>query len=309
MADVETLPPELFDIQEAWLRSRIIAKGSANNTVLAYRRDIGEFLRFMLEYRGEGVRAELLSGIGLRDMRAWMAHLRNAGVGARSLARKLSAVKNFYGWLATQEGFDPTAVLMMRAPKVPKRLPRPLDSRAVTTMIKTASVQSVPPWVAARNVAVLTLLYACGLRVSEALGLTGRDSPLPRVLQITGKGEKERVVPVLPVAREATDTYLELCPFSLVRAEPIFRGVRGGPLSPRTVQKVTETMRLQLGLPPTATPHAMRHSFATHLLASGGDLRTIQELLGHASLSTTQTYTAVDMRRLKAVYDEAHPRA
>ncbi|MCY4152617.1 MAG: tyrosine recombinase XerC [Aestuariivita sp.] len=296
-------------MREAWLRSRIVAKGSASNTVLAYRRDIGEFLCFMIEYKGEGTRAEMLAGIGLRDMRAWMAHLRNSSVGARSLARKLSAVKNFYGWLAEQEGFDPTAVLMMRAPKVPKRLPRPLDSGAARAMIKTASAQSDIPWVAARDVAVLTLLYACGLRISEALGLTGKDLPLPRVLQIVGKGGKERVVPVLDVAREATDTYFDLCPFSLEREQLIFRGVRGGPLSPRTVQKVTENLRLQLGLPPTATPHAMRHSFATHLLESGGDLRTIQELLGHASLSTTQTYTAVDTRRLKAVYDVAHPRA
>ena len=176
-------------------------------------------------------------------------------------------------------------------------------------MIETVELQSAEPWVAARDAAVVTLLYGCGLRISEALSLTGADVPLPSVLRIVGKGGKERIVPVIEPARDAVDTYLRLCPYPVESNRPIFRAIRGGPLSPRAIQKVMEQARLQLGLPATATPHAMRHSFATHLLAAGGDLRAIQELLGHASLSTTQAYTAVDAAHLMSVYEKAHPKA
>jgi integrase/recombinase XerC len=242
-------------------------------------------------------------------MRAWMAHERGRGVGARSLARSLSAVKSFYRWLAEREGFEPTAVLSTRAPKFQRKLPRPLEIDAASDMIETVELQSNDPWIAARDAAVVTLLYGCGLRISEALGLTGRDVPLPDVLRIIGKGNKERIVPVIAPARDAVDVYLRLCPYPVADDAPIFRATRGGVLSPRAIQKVMEKARLQLGLPATATPHAMRHSFATHLLAAGGDLRTIQELLGHASLSTTQAYTAVDAAHLMSVYEKAHPKA
>ena len=176
-------------------------------------------------------------------------------------------------------------------------------------MIATVDLQAKEPWVAARDAAVVTLLYGCGLRISEALGLTGADVPLPQVLRITGKGGKERIVPVIDAARVAVDTYVRLCPYRVADDQPIFRAIRGAALAPRAIQKVMEQARLQLGLPATATPHAMRHSFATHLLAAGGDLRAIQELLGHASLSTTQTYTAVDTAHLMSVYKKAHPKA
>ena len=250
-----------------------------------------------------------LERIDVADMRAWMAHCRGHGVGARSLARKLSAVKSFYRWLAEREGFEPTAVLSTRAPKFQKKLPRPLAEDAARAMIDTVELQSACGWVAARDAAVLMLLYGCGLRISEALGLTGADAPLPATLRITGKGGKDRVVPVLPVARSATETYLRLCPHPAEPDLPLFRGVRGGALNPRVIQKVMAQARMQLGLPASATPHAMRHSFATHLMAAGGDLRAIQELLGHASLSTTQAYTAVDTARLMEVYARAHPKA
>jgi len=242
-------------------------------------------------------------------MRAWMAHERGRGVAARSLARALSAVKSFYRWLAEREGFEPTAVLSTRAPKFQRKLPRPLAKDAAATMIDTVGLQSAEPWIGARDIAVVTLLYGCGLRISEALGLTGTDVPLPDVLRITGKGNKERIVPVIAPARDAVDTYAALCPYPIERDSPVFWSVRGKPLSPRAIQKVMEKARLQLGLPATATPHAMRHSFATHLLAAGGDLRSIQELLGHASLSTTQAYTGVDAAHLMAVYEKAHPKA
>jgi integrase/recombinase XerC len=176
-------------------------------------------------------------------------------------------------------------------------------------MLDTVGDQAREDWIAARDTAVVTLLYGCGLRISEALGLTGADHPLPDVLRITGKGDKTRLVPVLPTARAAVAQYARLCPYDLSRNAPLFRGARGGPLNPRLIALVMEKTRLQLGLPATATPHALRHSFATHLLSAGGDLRAIQELLGHASLSTTQAYTAVDAARLMEVYEKAHPRA
>lgn len=267
------------------------------------------FMAFMGEHHGGQQGLEAISNITVSDMRAWMARVRSTGVGARSLARQLSAVKSFYRWLSEREGFEPTAVLSTRAPKFQKKLPRPLAEDAAVAMIETVELQATEGWVAARDSAVVTLLYGCGLRISEALGLTGADFPLPQTLRITGKGGKERIVPVIDAARTAVAQYVELSPFEPQPQTALFRGARGGALNPRAVQKVMERARLQLGLPATATPHAMRHSFATHLLTAGGDLRAIQELLGHASLSTTQAYTAVDTARLLEVYDKAHPRA
>jgi integrase/recombinase XerC len=283
--------------------------GAAENTLKAYQTDVQGFLAFMTQYNGDSQGLAPIARVTVRDMRAWMAHERGRGVGARSLARSLSAVKSFYRWLAEREGFEPTAVLSTRSPKFQRKLPRPLEVKAAAAMIETVELQSSEPWVAARDAAVVTLLYGCGLRISEALSLTGTDVPLPSVLRIVGKGGKERIVPVIEPARDAVDTYLRLCPYPTAQDEPIFRAIRGGPLSPRAIQKVMEQARLQLGLPATATPHAMRHSFATHLLAAGGDLRAIQELLGHASLSTTQAYTAVDAAHLMSVYEKAHPKA
>lgn len=283
--------------------------GAAENTITAYRTDVLGFLAFMTQHHGEAQGLAPLAKITISDMRSWMAHERSRGVGARSLARALSAVKSFYKWLAEREGFEPTAVLSTRSPKFIKKLPRPLAEDAAKAMIDTVELQSLKSWVAARDQAVVTLLYGCGLRISEALGLLGRDAPLPEVLRITGKGGKERIVPVLPAARDAVERYLTLCPHPTEPDAPLFRGVRGGKLSPRAIQHAMAQARMQLGLPSTATPHAMRHSFATHLLSAGGDLRAIQELLGHASLSTTQAYTAVDTARLMEVYEKTHPKA
>lgn len=292
-----------------WLDTQTALNGASENTVVAYRRDVVDFISFMTEYTGQSQGLAPLARITTRDMRAWMAATRSEDVGARSLARKLSAVKSFYRWLAEREGFEPTAVLTIRAPKFQKKLPRPLAEDAARAMIDTVEMQTPHAWVAARDSAVLTLLYGCGLRISEALGLTGADVPLPDTLRILGKGGKERIVPVLPAARKAVQDYLAICPYPTEPAAPLFKGVRGGALNPRSVQQVMAKARMQLGLPATATPHALRHSFATHLLGAGGDLRAIQELLGHASLSTTQAYTAVDTARLMEVYDRAHPKA
>jgi integrase/recombinase XerC len=292
-----------------WLDGQKSLKGAATNTIDAYRRDVLDFVGFMAAHHGAPQGLAALSRIGVSDMRAWMARTRADDVGARSLARKLSAVKSFYRWLAAREGFEPTAVLSTRAPKFQRKLPRPLAEDAARAMIARVEMQARQDWVAARDMAVVTVLYGCGLRISEALSLTGADLPLPAVLRILGKGGKERIVPVIPAARDAVNHYARLCPYPLEADQPLFRGTRGGPLNPRAIQKVMEQARLQLGLPASATPHAMRHSFATHLLNAGGDLRAIQELLGHASLSTTQAYTAVDTARLMQVYDATHPRA
>ena len=303
------IQPGLRDALDRWLSELGSVAGRSDKTVGAYRADVLAFLAFLQRYEGDALGTAHLARLSTRTMRAWMAHERTRGLGARSLARALSAVKNFIAWMAERDGFDPTAVLMTRSPRFRNKLPRPLAEDAARAILDRVELQTDSDWTGARDLAVVTLLYGCGLRISEALGLARRDMPPGETLRITGKGGKERIVPVIPAARRAVETYLALCPFDIEPDTPVFRGVRGGPLNPRHIQKVMEKTRTQLGLPATATPHAMRHSFATHLLNAGGDLRTIQELLGHASLSTTQAYTAVDTARLMEVYEAAHPRA
>mgnify|MGYP003626463236 CR=1 FL=1 len=293
-ANAILISPAARDALQNWLDHQRALRGAAENTITAYRGDLIDFLAFMTLHKGDSQGLGALSKITITDMRAWMAQTRGADVGPRSMARKLSAVKAFYRWLAEREGFEPTAVLSTRSPKFPKKLPRPLAIDAAQAMIDSVEMQSRHAWVAARDVAVLTLLWGCGLRISEALGLKGADAPLPDVL---------------PAARDAVDAYLQVCPYGRERDAPLFRAVRGGPLAARAISQVMADARMQLGLPASATPHALRHSFATHLLDAGGDLRAIQELLGHASLSTTQAYTAVDTARLMDVYNRAHPKA
>jgi integrase/recombinase XerC len=303
------ISPALTHALAKWLDHCRALGGASDNTIKAYQSDVISFLAFMNQHHADAQGLGPLSKITVSDMRSWMASERARGVGARSLARSLSAVKTFYRWLSDREGFEATAVLSTRSPKFTKKLPRPLAIDAATAMIETVELQARDGWVAARDAAVVTLLYGCGLRISEALGLTGSDVPLPAVMRITGKGGKERIVPVIDAARDAVDAYLRLSPHPVEPNSPLFRGTRGGALNPRMVQKVMEKSRMQLGLPATATPHAMRHSFATHLLTAGGDLRAIQELLGHSSLSTTQAYTAVDTAHLMEVYNRTHPKA
>jgi len=303
------IAPALTDALDTWLGHETALNGASDNTIRAYQSDLLGFLAFISGHHGGQQGLGPLSRITVTDMRAWMAHERGRGVGARSLARSLSAVKSFYRWLSDREGFEPTAVLSTRAPKFHKKLPRPVSAPAAQDLIDVVSTAHQTPWIAARDAAVVTLLYGCGLRISEALSLTAEALPLPEVLRITGKGGKERVVPVIGAARDAVSAYTRLCPHRLDPDAALFRGARGGALSPRAVQKAVEQARHALGLPSSATPHAMRHSFATHLLSAGGDLRAIQELLGHASLSTTQAYTAVDSAHLMEVYARSHPKA
>lgn len=278
-------------------------------TIEAYRRDVAGFLGFLNGYWGEPAGRAALARVTPRDMRAWMAHERGRDLSPRSLARALSAVKGFYRWLAEAEGVDCAAVSSARAPKQKPRLPRPVSVEGAAAVLDLAGGMHDEPWIGARDTAVLTLLYGCGLRISEALGLTGAALPLGETLRIRGKGNKERLVPVIPVARSAVAEYVRACPWPIAADEPVFRGARGGPLDQRQMRRAMQTLRQALGLPATATPHALRHSFATHLLERGADLRAIQELLGHASLSTTQAYTAVDEASLMRTYRAAHPRS
>ena len=278
-------------------------------TVEAYARDVGFLFDFLTGHLGSRVTLQHLKAMTSADWRAWLAERRRDGVGARTLQRGLSAVRSFYAYARRRWGLENAALSLVEAPKAPRRLPRPVSEKAASDLIRETGETGAPDWIAARDAAVFALMYGCGLRVSEALSLTGREKDLPVTLRITGKGSKTRIVPVLPAVVEAVARYGELCPFPLAAGEPLFRAKRGGALSPRHVQAAMQTLRSRLGLPHTATPHALRHAFATHLLAHGGDLRSIQDLLGHASLSTTQVYAEVEAGGLKRIHAATHPRA
>lgn len=278
-------------------------------TVEAYGRDLAQLDDFLIAHLGNRPSLTDLGDLRPADWRAFLAARRREGAGARTLQRQLSAIRSFFVYTGRRWGVENAALALVDAPRAPRRAPRPVSERAARDLIAdAASNPDTPVWVRARDAAVLSLLYGGGLRISEALSLTGRDHPLPDVLRITGKGGKTRIVPVLPALREAVAAYVEACPFDLEPGEPLFRAIRGGALAPRAVQTLMQDMRSRLGLASTATPHALRHAFATHLLAGGGDLRAIQELLGHASLSTTQLYTEVDAEALWETYRRARPR-
>lgn len=313
-ADPGAISPALRDALAQWLGHLRALRGASKHTIDAYGADVAGFLDFLARHQGGAAGMAQLRAVETRDLRAWMAHERGRDLGARSLARALSALKGFARWLADRdEGFDATVILSARAPRHSRSLPRPLDEEAARAVTESISESHAQGWIRARDMAVVTLLYGGGLRISEALGLTGREAETATTpgasLRITGKGGKTRLVPVIPAAAEAVASYLRQCPFPVEPDAPLFRGARGGALNPRMITRAMEALRLQLGLPASATPHALRHSFATHLLARGGDLRAIQELLGHSRLSTTQVYTGVDAARLMEAYRSAHPRA
>ena len=284
-------------------------KRASPHTCAAYARDLSAFLYFLAGHSGGPVSLRGLEGLKVADFRAFLAERRTQGLSSRSLARALSVVRSFFRYLARRGVVDNPSISAVRSPKLPHSVPRPLTAEAAKKVAGGADIAEGEPWIAARDTAVMTLLYGCGLRISEALGLNRREAPQSDVMTITGKGNKQRLVPVLPIVRHAVEDYLRLCPVELDPDGPLFIGVKGKRLNPRIIQGRMQMLRAALGLPDTATPHALRHSFATHLLAGGGDLRTIQELLGHASLSTTQRYTEVDTTRLLDIYDKAHPRA
>lgn len=285
-------------------------RGAGRRTIEAYARDATQLADWLAVRIGRQPTLGDLDALDTRTARAFLAHRRAKGVESRSLARQMSALRQLLRWLDREGRSTSRSLLMLTMPRIPRGLPRPLTIEKAGEVV-AAGMDAELDWIAARDLAVLLLLYGAGLRISEAIGLTEADAPTPEreVIRIVGKGGRERLVPVLPVIRAAIVRYRALCPFVVDRHEPMFRGAKGGPLSPRIIQLTLERQRAVLGLPDSATPHALRHSFATHLLSSGADLRQIQELLGHASLSTTQIYTEVDRDRLLAVYDGAHPRA
>jgi integrase/recombinase XerC len=297
-----------------WLVHLGAERRMSAKTVEAYGRDVRQFLSFLADHLGGAPSLSRLARLSPADVRSFMAARRADGVSGRSLMRTLAGARSFARFLERTGKGKVGALAAVRAPKVPRTLPKPL---AITAAKRVADAdlragEEREPWVLARDAAVLALLYGSGLRISEALGLKRQDMPAPGrgdAVTVTGKGNKQRMVPVLPQVAQLVADYVSLCPNDLPADGPLFVGTRGGPLSPRIVQLAMARLRGALGLPDSATPHALRHSFATHLLARGGDLRAIQELLGHASLSTTQIYTAVDTDRLLEVYRSAHPRA
>ena len=290
-----------------WQRDLGAVRRLAPNTLEAYGRDLGQFLGFLASHTGGPVSLATLGAMRGADVRAFMAMRRGDDVSSRSLARALSAIKSFFRFLEREGVLSTEALNVIKAPKQGRPLPRALTVGEARGSIAATAELEERPWVPARDMAVLSLCYGAGLRISEALALTRADLE-GEVLRVTGKGGKTRMVPLIAAVRASVETYLGICPFKLGPSQPLFRGVRGGVLSPRLIQMRVAQLRGALGLPPSATPHALRHSFATHLLGRGGDLRAIQELLGHASLSTTQVYTAVDTERLLESYRAAHPR-
>jgi integrase/recombinase XerC len=296
--------------RQAWLSSLSNERRLSAKTLDAYERDSRQFLTFLTGHLGGPAGLANIHTLRTADLRSFLAARRRDGAEARTLGRNLAGIRSFLNFLERKGLANAAAAGAIRSPKQPKSLPKPLtDSQALAVSSHDAQLNE-EPWIAARDAAVLSLLYGSGLRISEALGLTPSDfSEGATSLRIAGKGGKIRIVPLIPVVGEAVALYRRLCPYRPAADEPLFRGARGGPLQPAIVQRGMQALRGALGLPETATPHALRHSFATHLLAGGGDLRTIQELLGHASLSTTQVYTGVDSARLLEVYDRSHPRA
>lgn len=302
--------PEVMAERKRWLASLAEERRLSGKTVEAYERDTRQFLTFLTGHLAGPPRLSDIRALRPADLRGFLAQRRKGGAGARTLGRGLAGLRSFLRYLEKNGLANAAGAGAVRSPKQPKSLPKPLTDRDALKVVTTDSQLSEEPWIAARNAAVLTLLYGCGLRIAEALDLTPADfTETARSLRVTGKGGKTRIVPLIAAAAEAVTTYRKLCPYHIEAGEPIFRGARGAKLQPAIIQREMQKLRAALGLPDSATPHALRHSFATHLLAGGGDLRTIQELLGHASLSTTQVYTGVDSARLLEIYDRAHPRA
>lgn len=303
--------PALAAEKVAWLSWASDQKRMSAKTIDAYERDVRQFLLHLTGHVGEPADMKDVANLKPLDMRGFMARRREGGAEARTLGRGLAGIRSFIRFLEKKGLANSAGLAATRSPKQPKTLPKALQASQAVRLTQAREHLSETPWIAARDAAVMTLLYGCGLRIGEALSLTPNmmKSAQTGSIRVTGKGNVTRLVPVLPQVVEAVESYRKLCPYVMEGDDLLFRGAKGGPLQPAIVQKTMRVLRGALGLPDSATPHALRHSFATHLLAGGGDLRTIQELLGHASLSTTQIYTSVDTSRLMDIYEKAHPRA
>lgn len=294
---------------KAWSEFLRVEKNLSRHTLRAYGSDVGHFISFLFEHLGKNPGLNDLSSVSLRDFRSWMSRKAMEGASNASRARSLSGVKNFLGWLDKQGVMHNAAIKTVRTPKLPHKLPRPLHEQQARDVIENAGLAEKQDWIGARNMALFMLLYGCGLRIDEALSLNAEQLPHDGLLRVIGKGRKERQVPVLPLVEKTLRDYMKARPVPAEKGEPVFIGARGGRLNQGVAQRAMREVRGLLGLPENATPHALRHSFATHLLQNGANLREIQELLGHASLSTTQRYTEINAEEMLKIYKAAHPRA
>ncbi len=315
------MPPKPYNLPGAeadlrlalgeWLQFLRSEKRVSARTLEAYTRDIEQFIEFLQDHLGGAVSLDDLAELRMADFRSFLAFRKSSGISHRSLARALSSLRSLFRYCKKTGRMDNSAIAALRTPKIAHSLPRPLSITAAGKLLENTSENNGKSWVEARNLAVFMLLYGAGLRISEALGLDRHEAPIADnhdILRVTGKGGKVRLVPILPPVRRAIQNYVDLRPGELPADGPLFLGVKGKRLGPRAIQNLMQQLRAGLGLPASATPHALRHSFATHLLANGGDLRAIQELLGHVSLSSTQIYTEVDAQRLLDIHAKAHPR-
>lgn len=302
---LEICAPDLAKTLQDWIRYLKHEKFVSKHTLRAYSSDVTQFITFLSTHLGISPSLNDVSKVSLGDFRSWMSRRAMDGAGAASRARSLSGIKNFLTWLDRQGIMHNAAISNVRSPKLPHKLPKPLYEKQALSLLNETGDET---WIDKRNRSLFTLLYGCGLRIDEALSLNIEDLPREGFIRVLGKGRKERQVPVLKIVEDMLTNYLDSCPFGDAPDRPIFLGSRGKRLNQGVAQKAMRDIRRALGLPENATPHALRHSFATHLLQNGANLREIQELLGHASLSTTQRYTEIDAKQLMAVYKDAHPR-
>ena len=292
-----------------WLGNLKEVRNLSDNTLISYKHDVKSFIEFISTHTGSEVSIKYLNDMKISDFRSFLSYLRNKDISSTSIARIISSLKSFFNYLLNTNLIESTVVQSLRTPKQKKSLPRPISSELAIETIKHAQDMEKEKWIGMRNKSILMLLYGCGLRISEALNLNFEDINENDYLIIKGKGNKERMVPLMDYVKTDIENYIHECPKNFMKDDPLFVGKRLDRLSPRIIQYVLEKIRHNLSLPETATPHALRHSFATHLLDSGGDLRTIQELLGHSSLSTTQKYTKVETEKLYDAYSKTHPLA
>ena len=298
---------KLSDLIKDWASFNIDLRGLSHNSVKAYSLDLKDFLHFSFQ-DSEAVLKSDLSNISSHTIRLWILGLRNRSIKASSLSRKISSLKNFFQWLENSHNIFNSAISRLDSPKKDKRLPRPITINEIKKLFSAFENKKEKQWIIARNQAIFLLLYTCGLRISEAIDMKTSALPLNISVLVKGKGKKERMVPILNITNQAIENYKNQCPYPISNSEYVFVGIRGNRMLPRSFQKAMERARNSIGLPSSTTPHSLRHSYATHLLNAGTDLRSIQKLLGHSALSSTQIYTQVEQKRLLQVYKSAHPR-
>ena len=300
---------QVRDVFKSWHDWLFNERKLSGNTRTAYLNDVEAFFCFFSEHIGSNISMVSLQELTITDLRSFLADRKRSGLSNTSMARNVSSIRSFFYFLNKFGHLKNEAINLLTSPKIPQAIPKALEQDEALSLLETSSNTSVQPWVKSRDKAIFALMYGCGLRIGEIIALDGSDIPLSDAIIVNGKGSKQRLVPVIPIIRESVAEYMSLCPFTISKDGPAFFGVRGNRLNPGVIQRSMRAIRGILGLPAIATPHSLRHSFGTHLLMNGGDLRSIQELLGHASLSTTQRYTAVDTNFLKEVHQKFHPRA